>query len=101
MFVADSQPGRFQENVSAFQDMEGNLVENHLSLDLVPYVLQYNKRDMPNAVPLECLEDALNSRYPRVPAYQSVATTGFGVMETLNCVAGLVVRRFSAAPAAR
>ncbi len=99
VFVADSQPGRFQENVSAFRDMEANLEENRLSLAQVPYVLQYNKRDMPNAVPLEYLEEALNSRYPRVQAFQSVATTGFGVMETLNCAAGLVVQRFSAAAA--
>lgn len=101
VFVADSQPGRFQENVNSFHDMEANLAENHLSLEHIPYVLQYNKRDMPNAVPLEYLEDALNNRYPRVTAYQSVATTGFGVMETLNCIAGLVVRRFSASPATR
>lgn len=95
VFVADSGYDRFQENIQAFEDMEANLLENRLALGQLPCVLQYNKRDLPDAVAVEDLEAALNRRDSRMMAFEAVATTGAGVMETLNAIAGTVVARYS------
>jgi hypothetical protein len=64
-----------------------------LSLDEVPWVLQYNKRDLPGAVSVEELQAALNAR--GVPAFQAVATSGAGVFDTLKALSKGVLARLS------
>jgi hypothetical protein len=89
VFVADSQWDRLRENVESFRNLEENLKEYGYNLDEIPYVIQYNKRDLPNAVTVEEMRKALNPR--NIPEYQAVAPTGVGVFDTLKAVAKLVL----------
>jgi signal recognition particle receptor subunit beta len=93
VFVADSQREKWQENLDSFKNMIENLEENGKSLDDVPLVLQYNKRDMPTAVPVEHLQKALNLRND--PAFQAIAFQGHGVFDTLKAAAKGVLQRLS------
>jgi len=77
-----------------------NLVENHLSLVQIPYVLQYNKRDIPNAGRSTNLEFTFNNRANRALAFEAVASTGEGVLETLNACARLLLAKYSKTPTA-
>ncbi len=90
VFVADSSPDRMKANMLSFQEMVAHLREIGLSLKEVPMVIQYNKRDLPNALPLKVLE-RFNVR--RAPAIEAVAVEGTGVMETLNTIAKLVLSK--------
>src|SRR5438552_10960474 len=72
VFVADSQWDRLRENVESFRNLEENLKEYGYNLDEIPYVIQYNKRDLPNVAPVEYLEYLLNRRGRRVPYFESV-----------------------------
>ncbi|HOR46765.1 MAG TPA: ADP-ribosylation factor-like protein [Caldisericia bacterium] len=92
VFVADSDPDKLEANIENFQDMVENLREYGLDLDKVPLIIQYNKRDLPNAIPFEVLEEALNPE-GRFPIYEAVATKGIGVKETLKHVTKLAVSR--------
>lgn len=95
VFVADSQPDRFEANVEAMEDLLENLVEQgHDSAD-VPLVLQYNKRDLDEIVSVEELRAALNPR--GAPDFEAAASTGRGVFETLKGVSTLALRRLPAA----
>src|SRR3954471_19419256 len=69
VFVADSQYDKMEENAKAFQNLEENLNTLELDLNEIPYVLQYNKRDLPSAAPLEYMEFLLNNRDIQVPAF--------------------------------
>lgn len=69
IFVADSQPERLEANQESVANLETNLAEYNLRLDSVPYVVQYNKRDMPNVVPVDELRAALNPL--RVPDFEA------------------------------
>jgi mutual gliding-motility protein MglA len=91
VFVADSQWERLRENVESLRNLEENLREYDTSLDAVPHVLQYNKRDLPGVAPVEYLEYLLNRRGRRAPSFEAVATEGKGVFETLNTVARMVL----------
>jgi len=91
VFVADSQKERFDANIESFQNMIDNLREQGLDLKNIPYVIQYNKRDLPNAVPVEELRKALNKE--GVPDFEAVASKGVGVFETLKAIAKLVLQR--------
>ena len=91
VFVADSQWERLPENVESFRNLEENLREYNDDLDRVPYVLQYNKRDLPNAAPRDYLEFLLNRRARRVPSFESVAMRGVGVFDALNTVSRMVL----------
>ena len=71
---------------------------NHLSLVQIPYLLQYNKRDIPNAAPVNYLEFTFNNRANRALAFESVAATGSGVLETLNAAARLLLAKYSKTP---
>jgi signal recognition particle receptor subunit beta len=93
VFVADSQRDKFEENLASMRNMEENLAEYGLSLDEVPWVLQYNKRDLPGAVSVEELQAALNQR--GVPAFQAVAVNGAGVFDTLKALSKGVLARLS------
>jgi signal recognition particle receptor subunit beta len=89
VFVADSQMLRTEANTESMDNLRTNLAQQGYNLDTLPYVVQYNKRDMPNVSSVEELSGLLNPY--RVPEYSAVATTGEGVFETLKSVAKLVL----------
>ncbi len=89
VFVADSQMLRAEANIESMDNLRINLAEQGYNLDSLPYVVQYNKRDMPNISSVEELSQLLNPQ--RVPEFSAVATTGEGVFETLKSVAKLVL----------
>ncbi len=89
VFVADSQMLRAEANIESMDNLRTNLAEQGYNLDTLPYVIQYNKRDMPNISSIEELSRMLNPQ--RVPEFTAVATTGEGVFETLKSVAKLVL----------
>src|SRR5881394_4009546 len=69
VFVADSTYDKMEENVKSFQNLEDNLRSLNLNLADIPYVLQYNKRDLPNVAPVEFLEYLLNNREEQAPSF--------------------------------
>jgi len=89
VFVADSQVERMEANIESFENLRTNLGEQGYDLYRIPNVVQYNKRDLPNAVTIEELRASLNPR--TVPEFQAVAPTGVGVFDTLKAVAKLVL----------
>jgi mutual gliding-motility protein MglA len=94
VFVADSQYDRMEENVKSFQNLEENLKSLNLNLADVPYVLQYNKRDLPNVAPVEYLDFLLNNREEQVPSFPACAHKCDGVFETLNMITRLLLNKF-------
>ena len=92
IFVADSQKERLDANLESYDDMLRNLEEHGLDAENTPVVLQYNKRDLPSAVTVEELREELNPG-ARNPEYEAVATTGFGVFDTLKMSVKQVVRQ--------
>jgi mutual gliding-motility protein MglA len=94
IFVADSQPERLEANQESLDNLRVNLEENGISLEEVPFVVQYNKRDIPNVTPLEELREVLNPR--GVPDFEAAARSGPGVFETLKGTARLVLSRLNA-----
>lgn len=82
VFVADSQDFALDANLESLQNLEDNLKKQGIRLREMPLVLQYNKRDLENVLPVDELNEALNSR--DVPHFESVATTGLGVEDTLR-----------------
>ncbi|NIM50096.1 MAG: gliding-motility protein MglA [Gemmatimonadales bacterium] len=125
VFVADSQLERMEANVESMQNLYDNMAEYGYDLTQIPFVLQYNKRDLPNAAPVKELEAQLNPGWPvddparqkaaadpwhqgemlikqvdgtwveKAPYFESVAVTGDGVFDTLRAVAKLVLRTLS------
>jgi signal recognition particle receptor subunit beta len=89
VFVADSQVERMEANIESLDNLRQNLTEQGYNLDKIPYVVQYNKRDLPNSAPMDELKKLLNPT--NVPEYEAVATTGVGVFDTLKAVAKLVL----------
>lgn len=89
VFVADSQRPMLQANIDSFKNLEENLGEIGLSLDNVPLVLQYNKRDLPGICTVEELDQALNRS--GWPAIESSAITGMGVFESLKMISKLTL----------
>jgi len=89
VFVADSQEERTDANIESLDNLRFNLTEQGYDLDKLPYVIQYNKRDLPNAIPIEELRRELNTT--NVPDFEACATTGEGVFETLKAVAKLIL----------
>jgi len=85
VFVADSQIERMEANIESLDNLKVNLREQGYELDKVPYVIQYNKRDLPNAATLEELQRLLNPT--GAPEFEACATTGEGVFETLKATA--------------
>jgi mutual gliding-motility protein MglA len=88
-FVADSQMERMEANIESLENLRENLTEQGYDLDKLPYVVQYNKRDLPSAVGVEELSEVLNPT--KVPEYEAVATTGVGVFDTLKALAKQVL----------
>ena len=125
VFVADSQLDRMEANVEAMQNLYDNMAEYGYDLTQIPFVVQYNKRDLPNAAPVVELQAQLNPGWPvddpakqqsmpdpdhegellvqqvegqwieRARYFESVAITGDGVFETLRASAKLVLKSLS------
>ena len=89
-FVADSQLERMEANIESLENLRENLQEQGYELDKLPYCVQYNKRDLPSAVPLEELSELLNPT--KVPEYEAIATSGQGVFDTLKALAKQVLQ---------
>jgi hypothetical protein len=92
IFVADSQKRRKEENIESFIDMMENLKYFGESLETVPIILQYNKRDLEDILRIEELEESLNS-LKQFESYEAVATQGNGVIDALKGITKLVVSR--------
>jgi mutual gliding-motility protein MglA len=89
VFVVDSQIERMEANIESLDNLRINLQDQGYNLDKIPYVVQYNKRDLPNVAPMDELKKIVNPT--NVPEYEAVATTGVGVFDTLKAVAKLVL----------
>jgi signal recognition particle receptor subunit beta len=89
VFVADSQIERMEANLESLDNLKLNLAEQGYELDKTPYIIQYNKRDLPNAAPLDEIRRLLNPA--GVPELEACATVGTGVFETLKAVARAVL----------
>ena len=122
VFVADSQMERMEANIESMQNLYDNMAQHGIDLTRLPFVVQYNKRDLPNAAPLAQLQDALNPGWPvedparqrpladparpdemlvrevegtwveRVPYFEGVALRGDGVFDTLRAISKLVLK---------
>ena len=89
VFVADSQEERMDANIESLYNLEENLQSQGYDLAKLPYVLQLNKRDLPNVAPLEDLSHELVRKGE--PVFEAVATNGTGVFDTLKAVAKQVL----------
>lgn len=122
VFVADSQVDRMEANIEAMQNLYDNMAEYGYDLTKIPFLVQYNKRDLPNASPIDELQAQINPGWPvedaadqreqpdehhegefivqqidgawirRAPYFEAVAVSGAGVFETLKAVAKLVLK---------
>ncbi|HVG43516.1 MAG: GTP-binding protein [Longimicrobiaceae bacterium] len=93
VFVADSQVERLDANIESMHNLYENLAEYGLDLREIPFIVQYNKRDLPNTSSLQELEAQLNPN--RVPHFEAVATRGIGVFDTLKAVSKQVIKSLS------
>jgi signal recognition particle receptor subunit beta len=126
VFVADSQVERMEANIEAMQNLYDNMAQHGYNLTTIPFVIQYNKRDLPNAATLKELQAALNPGWPledaarqrpapdpyhedefliehvdgqwveRVPYFEAVAMNGDGVFDTLKAVSKSVLKTLGA-----
>ena len=94
VFVADSQWDKMESNAESFANLETNLNLQNETLDRLPYMLQFNKRDLPNVAPVHYMNFLLNQRKKRTPTLEAVATDGTGVFETLNIISKMVLSHF-------
>jgi len=90
VFVADSQVERMDANIASLQNLYENLADYGYDPQQVPIVIQYNKRDLPNIVPVEELRAELNP--DGLPDFEAVAVKGIGVFDTLKSVSKLVLK---------
>jgi mutual gliding-motility protein MglA len=93
VFVADSQRSMLEENIESMRNLQENLLEEGFDIRDMPLVIQYNKRDLPDVLPIEELEDVLNFR--GVPSGPASAVTGEGVFDTLRHISELVLKSLS------
>lgn len=89
VFVADSSESKMEENLESLENLKNNLAEYGKDIREIPLVLQYNKRDLPDALSVEALNAKLNPW--GVPFFEAVAITGEGVFPTLKCLSGMVL----------
>jgi len=107
IFIADSDADKLAENIESYENLIENMTEYGKDIRELPHVIQYNKRDHPNAMSVEDLDKQFN-RFG-VPTFEAVAVTGEGVFPTLKVLAGMVLesidkmdsRRRAARPAQR
>src|SRR4051812_37905737 len=90
VFVADSQEPMLEANLESFKNLGENLEANEINPAEIPMVLRFNKRDLPNALPIEILNERMNER--NHPFFEAVALKGIGVEETLKGATALVFR---------
>lgn len=98
VFVADSRWEKAIENVESLQNLMDNLTASGIDLDQIPLVLQYNKRDLPDAAPVEYMDFVLNNREVQVPSVAACANACEGVVETLNMITRMVIHKFTRQP---
>jgi len=94
VFCADSQYEKMHENLESFQNLQENLKTLKLNIDEIPYVLQYNKRDLPGVAPVEYLDFVLNNRDVQVPSFSAAAHKCEGVFETLNMITRMLLHKY-------
>jgi signal recognition particle receptor subunit beta len=90
VFVADSQPQMLDSNVESLRNLEENLAEQGIRLERFPLVLQWNKRDLPEVLPVQELRTALNPR--NIADFETCATSGRGILDTLKTITRLVIK---------
>lgn len=93
VFVADSQEPMLDPNLESLENLRQNLIANEIPPETIPLLFQFNKRDLPNALPVEILNDRLNAR--NLPYFEAVAIRGDGVEQTLKAATSLVFRYLS------
>jgi signal recognition particle receptor subunit beta len=91
VFVADSAPEKLEENYQSLIELETNMRRMGKDLGAFPFVMQWNKRDLPGALPVATLEHYLNRR--RTPSFAATAITGEGVLATLRSMCVAVMNR--------
>ncbi len=93
VFVADSQEERLEANLISMEDLKENLISYSYDIEKIPFVIQYNKRDLPNVLPVEDLREQLNPWHPRVPDFEAVASApnGPGVFDSLKAVVKMIL----------
>ena len=89
IFIADSSASMLQENLESLANLEENLREYGKDIDELPMVIQYNKRDLPDAMSVEELDEHLNQR--GAPSFEAIASSGQGVFPTLKALAARVL----------
>jgi len=95
VFVADSQWEKMEENAESFKNLAENLVKQNMSIEEVPLVIEYNKRDLPNIAPINYLEYVLNNGKKRLQSFEVVSSTGQNVFAALNAVSQILLHKFS------
>jgi signal recognition particle receptor subunit beta len=95
VFVADSQLGRLEDNIQSWQSLVSNLKSSNSDVAHMPMVLQYNKRDIEHKIEVGTIEQALGLN--GIPVFESIATEGVGVVDTLKKVSIMMIERFSTA----
>ncbi len=89
IFVADSQEERLEENIQSLKNLKTNLEQQGYDIRQIPLVIQYNKRDLPNAASISKLREALN--FNNSPEFEAVANKGTGVFESLKTVSKAII----------
>jgi signal recognition particle receptor subunit beta len=91
VFVVDSQADKLEENFQSIIELERNIRAIGKDLGNYPFVIQWNKRDMPNTLPIPLLQRYLNRR--NAPSFEAIAVQGAGVLPTLRCTAKAIMSR--------
>jgi len=94
VFVADSAPNRLRANAESLRNLRENLAEHNLHLADIPYVIQINKRDLPDAVPVDMVRMVLDPA-GTVPCFEAVASRFEGVFEPLRAVSAMVLEKLA------
>ena len=93
VFVADSQRSQRDENIESFRNLQVNLLDQGVDPRTIPIVLQYNKRDLPDVMSLDAMDDLLN--YRDLPRFEAEALAGTGVFDTLRGISSEVLKRLA------
>ena len=93
VFVADSQKEMMQSNLDSWENLKQNLAENNLDINTIPMVIQFNKRDLPDVLPVKDLNRKINIL--KAPYFEAIALTGMGVQETFKGIAKVVMSTLS------
>jgi len=96
IFVADSQRNMLNENIESLKNLEDNLRFYNRSVESIPFVFQYNKRDVPDLLSLDELQEKLN-RW-EAPSFEAMAQKGEGVLQSLTKITKLVIQKLKASP---